>query len=150
MDINQALNEVMIKLFHNISAMEEEAIRAGAYSDVTANDMHVMEAIGMRERRSMTYVSKLLHITTGTLTISVNSLVKKGYVQRERSESDRRVVLVSLTERGQQAYLQHQAIRGQLADSMVGHLTEEEKRVLEKALSHINQMFAKDEAEATQ
>ena len=47
MDINRTLNEVLVKLFRNINVIEERALRTGEYKDVTANDMHVIEAIGM-------------------------------------------------------------------------------------------------------
>ena len=107
MDINETLNEVLVKLFRDINTIEEKAIRTEEYRDVTANDMHVIEAIGTGEPKNMTTVAKLLSVTTGTLTISMNSLVKKGYVQRIRSEEDRRVVLVSLTEKGKRAFAHH-------------------------------------------
>ena len=90
MDINETLNEVLVKLFRDINTIEERAIRTEEYRDMTANDMHVIEAIGTGEPKNMTTVAKLLSVTTGTLTISMNSLVKKGYVQRVRSEEDRR------------------------------------------------------------
>lgn len=141
MDINSALNEVLVKLFRNINAIEEQAVRTEEYKDVTTNDMHVIEAIGMKEKKNMTTVAKALHVTTGTLTISVNSLVKKGYVERVRSEEDRRVVMVYLTERGKGAFLHHKHFHEQMIDAVVEQLSEEEKRVLEKALSSINQFF---------
>ena len=141
MDLNSVLNELLVKLFHNINDIEEQMIRTGDYKDVTANDMHVMEAIGIDERKNMTTVAKALHVTTGTLTISINSLVKKNYVERERSEEDRRVVLVSLTPKGQQAFLHHQRFHEQMIETIVEQLSEEEQRVMEKALDRINQFF---------
>lgn len=141
MDLNSALNDVLVKLFHNINDIEEQMIRTGDYMDVTANDMHVMEAIGIGEHKSMTMVAKALHVTTGTLTISINNLVKKEYVERERSEEDRRVVFVSLTPKGQKAFLHHQKFHEQMIEAIVEQLSEEEQHVLEKALRRINQFF---------
>ncbi len=37
----------------------------------------------------------------------MNSLVKKGYVKRERSEKDRSVVFIQLTNKGRMAYHHH-------------------------------------------
>ena len=79
--------------------------------------------------------------TTGTLTIAVNSLVKKGYVDRARSEEDRRVVLISLSEKGRKAYLHHQQFHEQMIEAIVEELTQEEKVVLEKALVKLDQFF---------
>ena len=141
MDINSALNELLVKTFRNINEIEERAIRTGEYKDVTPNDIHVIEAIGMGEKKNMSTVAKTLHVTTGTLTISINSLVKKNYVERVRSEEDRRVVLVSLTEKGRKAFLHHQQFHEKMVYAIVEQLSEEERLVLEKALMRINQFF---------
>lgn len=141
MDINSTLNEVLVKLFRNVNAIEEKAIRTEEYQDVTTNDMHVIEAIGLDTARNMTSVAKTLEVTTGTLTIAVNSLVKKGYVDRVRSEEDRRVVLISLSDRGEKAYLHHQKFHQDMIEAVVGELTEEEQQVLEKALTKLYAFF---------
>ncbi len=141
MGINNTLNEILVRLFRDINTIEERAIRTEEYKDVTTNDMHVMEAIGIQEAKNMTSVAKALEVTTGTLTIAVNSLVKKGYVERVRSEEDRRVVLVSLSEKGKKAYLHHQQFHQKMIESILEELDGEEQRVLEKALQKLNQFF---------
>ena len=138
-DINAALNEVFVKVFKNITGIEERVIQTGEYQNATANDMHVIETIGIAKPKNMTSVAKALSVTTGTLTISVNSLVKKGFVERVRSESDRRVVLVSLTEKGRMVYLEHQKFHEDLVNSIVHRLDDREKILLEKVLSNLNQ-----------
>lgn len=140
-EIKQTLNEILVKLFRNINNIEEQAMKKDEYKEVTANDMHVIEAIGIDCPKNMTAVAKTLGVTTGTLTISVNSLVKKGYVNRVRSEEDRRVVLVSLSENGKKAYHHHQKFHEEMIDAVVQRLTEEEKQVLEKALRNLNTFF---------
>ena len=145
MDINSALSDVLVKLFRNIEEIEEQAIRTEEYKDMTTNDMRVIEAVGMEGQKNMTTVAKALHVTTGTLTISINSLVKKSYVERVRSEEDRRVVLVSLTEKGKKAFLHHKHFREQMTDAIVEQLSEEEKAVFQKALERLNNFFYRRE-----
>lgn len=141
MGINRILNEVLVSLFRNINLIEEHAICTGDYKDVTANDMHVIEAIDMDGAKNMTSVAKALGVTTGTLTIAINSLVKKGYVDRVRSEEDRRVVLISLSEKGKRAFLHHQQFHEKMINTIVGELSEEEQIVLEKALTKLDLFF---------
>ena len=143
MNINHMLNEVLVRLFRNINIIEERAICSGEYKDVTANDMHVIEAVDMEGARNMTSVAKTLGVTTGTLTIAVNSLVKKGYVERVRSEEDRRVVLISLSEKGRKAYLHHQRFHEQMIEAIVEEMSAEEQVVLEKALVKLERFFRK-------
>lgn len=141
MDINQTLNELLVGLFRDIMTIEEKSIRKGEYKDMTSNDMHVIKAIGIDCSKNMSSVAKALGVTMGTLTISVNSLVKKGYVERVRSEEDRRVVLVSLSAQGKKAFMHHKKFHEEMIESLVADLTGEEQVVLQKSLGKLNQFF---------
>ncbi len=141
MSINQTLNELLVGLFHDIMTIEEKAIRKGPFKEVTVNDMHVIEAIGVEKSKNMSTVAKSLGVTMGTLTISVNALVKKGFVERIRSEEDRRVVLVSLTQQGKKAFAHHQKFHEDMISSIVTQLDEDEKKVLQKSLANLNTFF---------
>ncbi len=141
MNIHATLNEVLVRLFRNINAIEESVIKQNEYQNITTNDMHVIEAIGMKEPKNMTAVARSLMVTTGTLTIAVNGLVKKGFVERSRSEEDRRVVLVSLTDKGRKAYVSHQRFHEDMVETITDELSEEEQVILEKALSRLNRFF---------
>lgn len=96
---SRVLNEMLVKLFNNIMDAEEKAIITEEYKDITNNDMHIIEAIGIEEPRRMSDIAKRLNVTMGTLTTNMNSLEDKGYIIRERSKTDKRVVLVVLTPR---------------------------------------------------
>lgn len=141
MEIKQTLNEILVKLFRNINDIEEQSIKTEEFKDVTTNDMHVIEAIGVGSPKNMTAVARELGVTTGTLTISVNSLVKKGFVDRVRSEEDRRVVLVSLSNKGKKAYEHHRLFHEEMIEAIVEQFTEEEKEILERTLKNLNAFF---------
>ena len=87
----KAINDVLVNLINEIWELEEKAIITEEFKDLTNNDMHVIEAIGLGEGRNMSSIAKKLNITVGTLTTAVNSLVNKKYAVRRRSEEDRRV-----------------------------------------------------------
>ena len=135
------LNDVLVNLFRDINSIEEKAIASQEYQDLTNNDMHVIEAVGIKEPRNMTSVANTLGITVGTLTISINGLVKKGYVHRVRSDADRRVVLVSLTEKGEKAYHHHEKFHEDMIQSLLKDLSEEETKTLVSALTNLRDFF---------
>ena len=143
MEAERTLNTLLVTLFREIMNIEQDALISGEFADITVNDMHVIEAVDMEGARNMTSVAKTLGVTTGTLTIAVNSLVKKGYVERVRSEEDRRVVLISLSEKGRKAYLHHQRFHEQMIEAIVEELSAEEQVVLEKALVKLDRFFRK-------
>ena len=137
----ETLNEVLVSLFRDVNDIEQKAIIISEFSDITNNDMHVIDAIGIDRPKNMSSIARELSVTVGTLTISVNSLVKKGYVVRNRSSEDRRVVFISLSEKGVKAYYHHKKFHEQMIDSVVKELTEEELEALVKALTKLNTWF---------
>jgi DNA-binding MarR family transcriptional regulator len=137
----ETLNEVLVNLFRDITDIEQKAIITSEYRELTNNDMHVIEAIGIEEPKNMSTIARKLSVTVGTLTISMNSLVKKGYVVRRRSEEDRRVVFISLSEKGRNAYFHHKRFHEQMIQGAIDGLTEEELSALVKALTKLNSWF---------
>ena len=145
MDTYAALNDVLVNLFRDIMELEEQAIITQEYQDITNNDMHVIEAIGVKEPKNMSTIAKQLSVTVGTLTIAMNSLVKKGYVIRERGKEDRRGVYISLSEKGLRAYRHHEEFHRQMIEAVLENLTEDETESLVKALAKLERWFRRTE-----
>ena len=122
MDKYGILNEVLVRLFRDIMDIEEKAIITPEFKDITNNDMHVIEAIGTGAPKNMSSIARELSVTVGTLTIAMNSLVKKGYVVRERGQEDRRVVYISLSDRGRKAFEHHARFHREMIDGVTGDL----------------------------
>jgi DNA-binding MarR family transcriptional regulator len=135
------LNEILVKLFNDIMQIEEKAIITEDFKDISNNDMHIIEAIGKSGSKSMSTVAKLLSVTVGTLTIAINSLVKKGYVNRARSEEDRRVVLISLSRKGKKAYSHHEQFHEKMIQATLEGMDEAQTEVLIRALQNLKHFF---------
>lgn len=142
MDVHTAINQVLVRLFRRINTLEEKAICKDEFKNITLNETHVIEAIGEDGASNMTAVAKALDVTTGTLTISVNSLVRKGLVDRVRSEEDRRVVLVSLTDKGRELNRRHNQFHDRMIEEITGDLDAEEVQTLARALDKLNGFFS--------
>ena len=140
-DVRETINTMLVKTFHEILELEEKAIITDVFSDISNNDMHIIEAIGLGDGARMSVVAKRLNITVGSLTTSMNSLVKKGYVKRERSEKDRRVVFIQLTNKGRMAYHHHAEFHRQMTEAVLAELNEDETEVLVKALDGLRKFF---------
>ena len=141
MDAYRAINEILVHLFNEIWELEGKAVITEEYKDITNNDMHIIEAIGEKEPKNMSSVAKIMSVTVGTLTIAINSLVKKGYVHRERSEEDRRVVLISLTEKGRKANAHHMKFHDGMIQAVLKDLDEEQQKILVKSLLNLRTFF---------
>ena len=109
--------------------------------NISGNDMHIIEAIGIEEPRTMSTISKSLGVTMGTLTVGINGLVKKGYVTRKRGEKDRRIVYASLTDKGIAAYRHHENFHKDMIENITKDLTKEEAEVLTKTFIRLEDFF---------
>lgn len=132
------VNQLFFGLYNDIQHAEDEAQKKGVFKDLSLAEVHTIEAIGMYGKKSMSEVAKKLDITMGTLTVSVKNLVGKGYVERARSESDRRHVLISLTGKGRLMYRVHQKFHMDMIKAAIVGLSEYEAEVAKNVLIHIN------------
>ncbi|MCI9083853.1 MAG: MarR family transcriptional regulator [Lachnospiraceae bacterium] len=141
MENYNTINDVLVKLFNEIMDIEEKAIITEEFKDISNNDMHVIEAIGKNQSKNMSTVAKTLSVTVGTLTIAINNLVKKGYVNRARSEEDRRVVLISLSSKGVRAFDHHEKFHNEMIKATLAGFDQEQTKVLVKALKNLSRFF---------
>jgi len=83
--------------------------------DLTYTQYIAMMVIWEQGTISVKELGKRLYLDSGTLTPVLKSLETKGYVNRFRSTEDERVLLVELTEAGQQLQEQALAVPGQIS-----------------------------------
>ena len=140
------LNEMLVNLFNHVMDVEAQAVITEEYKDITNNDMHIIEAVGINEARNMSDIAKRLGVTVGTLTTNMNGLEKKDYITRTRSDKDKRVVYITLTERGRKAFFHHRDFHKNMIKSVVVGLTDDEKRLLYKCLKKLDNFFTPDES----
>ena len=137
----ETLNEVLVSLFRDVNDIEQKAIITSEFSDITNNDMHVIDAIGIDRPKEHVIHCPGTVGHGGNINYIREQPGKKGYVVRNRSSEDRRVVFISLSEKGVKAYYHHKKFHEQMIDSVVKELTEEELEALVKALTKLNTWF---------
>lgn len=139
----ETLNNLLVNMFNEIMTIEEKALVTDEFSNISITDMHIIEAIGVGNGRNMSSVAKDLEITVGTLTIAINNLVKKGYVNRNRSTRDRRVVLISLSDLGVRVFNHHKMFHKNMIEDIITLLDDEEMEIFLKAIGGLNEYFQK-------
>jgi DNA-binding MarR family transcriptional regulator len=78
----------------------------------------------------MSQISDYINAPLSTTTGLVNRLVKNGYLQRERSEEDRRIVAIQLTDQGRNMMTEVKASIGSYLERINTILTTEERKIL--------------------
>lgn len=140
----RSLNELLVNLFNHVMDREAAAIITEEFRDITNNDMHIIEAIGVDEPKNMSAIAHKLSVTVSTLTTNMNGLEKKGYILRERSREDKRVVHVTLTEKGKKAFYHHRDFHKNMIRAIIKDLSEEEMEILRSCLVNLNRFLEPD------
>jgi DNA-binding MarR family transcriptional regulator len=137
-DYEVRFNEVLLDIFDGILITEEKALRTGSFSDLTIAELHTLESIGLYDAKTMSETAADLGVTTGTLTVAVDRLVRKGYVNRERDQEDRRIVRVMLTKKGKLAHRIHSKFHHLLVERITHGLDDDRRAILLDMLENIS------------
>ena len=140
----RSLNELLVNLFDHVMDMEATAVLTEEYKDISNNDLHIIEAVGINEPRNMSMIAGRLNVTVSTLTTNMNGLEKKGYIRRERGQEDKRVVYATLTEKGRKAFYHHRDFHKKMIRAIVSGLKEDETEILYRCLMNLNRFLEQE------
>ena len=135
------INYLLVDLFNDILAIEENILKKGEFSDLSMRDFHIIEQMERLGRTNMSALAKVVRVTKGTLTVAIDHLVRKGYVERNRKTTDRRIVEVWATDRAKMAEIDHAKLHDEMISAVMEKIDKDELIVLESALGKINKYF---------
>ena len=109
--------------------------------DLTYTQYLAMLALWQHGQLTVSGLGELMRLDSGTLTPLLKKLEAKGYVVRTRSDQDKRVVYLTLTERGKAAYEHHKRFHEEMIANAKANLSEEELAILVRSLNQLNEYF---------
>jgi len=137
----QQVNEYLTSIFNNVLVIEEVSLRGSRFKDISIKEMHTIDVIGKFSEATPSKVSKELMVTLGTVTTSLNNLERKGYVERIRSDQDRRVVYLHLTKKGRLVHRLHKRFHKAMVEKIIDGMSPEEMDVMGKGLTNLYQFL---------
>ena len=100
-------------------------------------ELKALGLLGFRGRTIMSVLAEALGVPLSTATHTVNKLVKKKLVERARSETDRRVVEVNLSEEGKRRNRLFQDHRLAMIRFMLTALSDGEREIFLELIAKI-------------
>lgn len=134
------INTLLVDVFNHILRIEEETLKDNNVK-LSMTEVHVLEAIRNTDIPTMGEVAKRLRVTLGTLTTSVNILVRKKMVFRYSDEIDRRKVYLKLTDEALKILKVHDDFHEDMISSVFNDLNLDDDEVLLKSLENITTYF---------
>lgn len=138
------LNGFLVQVFNQILAWEEQTLKKTGVTDLSVRELHVIEAAAHLEgsqSNTMANIAKFISVSPGSLTTSVNVLVKKGYLERSYTPKDRRIIFINLTENGREVNAIHEQLHNAMCDYVAQQLTDDQLEGLINALVRLEEFF---------
>ncbi|WP_025725567.1 MarR family winged helix-turn-helix transcriptional regulator [Acholeplasma granularum] len=136
----EIINTLLVDVFNHILRIEEQTLKDNGVN-LSMTEVHVLEAIKNTEVPTMGEVAKKLRVTLGTLTTSINILVRKKMVFRYSDEIDRRKVYLKLTPEAENILIIHEKFHDDMISSVFNDLNIDDDEVLMKSLENIMLYF---------
>ena len=123
------INQALFSLTHTYESLLTKEEQRNP-TNLTLSDRSVLMVLGQFAPTNSRQLSDVMDINPGTISVYVQRLVKKGLIQKEQDQDDRRNWLLQLTEAGQKAY--QKTITGAVAytQDIFSTLSETEQRTL--------------------
>lgn len=139
------LNDLLTGTFRSILKLEEAAIRRVGLTDLSISELHLIESVGKNKEDGMTIgeIAEDQDITGPSVTVAINKLERKGYVTKARNAVDGRKIHVKLTKLGSKINAGHQYFHENMCRNVAKNMTEEERKILIRGISHLNDFFLK-------
>ena len=134
------INELLVDVFNNILSIEEDVLESRGVK-LSMKEVHILETVRNTPIPTMSAVAKHLRITMGTLTASIDRLVRKKYVRRGQQENDRRKVIIELIEPAFEVLKIHDEFHNEMIEAIFSDMKIDEDEVLLKSLENISNYF---------
>ncbi len=105
--IASEINDLFLQLTELLWEHVSESHISSGTASFSITEHYLIEFLGKESFASMSKLSRMFHVAPTTMTSIVDRLIQRGYLKRRRAQQDRRKVLVTLSEKGEQFYLHH-------------------------------------------
>lgn len=127
------LNQLIMLL----GRLEKNPHSFGEAGPLTPSEIHTIDAIGVERGVLMSELANRLHVTKGAVTQIIVRLEGKKLVARTPNPADSRSVIVSLTEKGKNAFRAHEEVRLNFYQELSSQLDEQEIEIFEKCIEKL-------------
>jgi DNA-binding MarR family transcriptional regulator len=113
----------------------ERLVRQG----ISMTQLHVMNMLERHGEMAMSRLAEMLDVSDSKATGLIDRIEERGFVERIRVPSDRRVVLVRLTDRGREVMEEVEMLREEMLEQMLGRLDEPNLMRVAAAMSDLRE-----------
>ncbi|WP_174728540.1 MarR family transcriptional regulator [Mesobacillus harenae] len=115
-----------IQLSFSVTKKAESLIKEQIGSDLTSDQHYTLRYIYQAESCNSSELAEVFDVKKSAITAIINRMWEKGLIQRTRDEDDRRIVYLTLTDKGNELYLKAEQRIHKLVESLISQFDQSE------------------------
>ena len=139
--LDEILEQILCKAYTKIIYSEEKILKDMIGDTLSLKEFHTLDVVNnamANQNNTASNIAKILGITQGTLTTNIDRLAKKGYVNKVKHDSDRRITYINLTREGQNIRQKHENMHLKSVRNAIKNLSAAEKVALMNAMNKLD------------
>ena len=138
----RTIEELINIILSKSEQLEEFLKQKSDLKNLTARQLHCIELIHEMENPTLSELAEGMRITKPSASVMLDRLEEHGFIQKIKSDEDRRSAHVHLTDKGDRAAHLHVDLHKEFAGRLTANLTESEKDILVVLLNKAIQSLA--------
>jgi len=124
------LTDILTVLTTKIVKIEEKILTKSSFSALTRKQMCYLEVVSNLNNPTSSELANELNLSKPSITAIVDKFEERGFIRKVKSDEDRRVSHIHMTEAGKNIEKIHSKIHVRISDIFSSKLTESELRYL--------------------
>lgn len=140
----QTIQEIVNKylsLNFSVNKMGEALVKEQLDYDLTSDQHYMLRYLYQKESCTSSELAEVFAVKKSAITAIITRMWTKGFIKRTRDEKDRRVVYLTLTEKGVELYLETEARIHKLVESIITKFEQEEIEAFMKSYEKLHSLL---------
>lgn len=134
------IGKMIDKIIHKVLLYDKKGFEIrGKGEALSLLDIHILKNIGEGENKKIYELVEDMGMDRGLVASGIKKLMSNGYIIKSKSEKDKRVYILKLTEKGKEMYEESLMIKKQVLEFILKDVSLNEEKAILKFLSKMNQ-----------
>ena len=142
MNLPASFDQIVAILTRTFAELETKALQESELANLSMKQIVYLDTIARMQSPTFSDLAKQLDVSKPSVTVIVQKLAQKGYVQKVQSMEDKRTYHILMTEKGRALAAIHDNLHQKIAQHFTAVLDEAELhqlgRLLHKALKDVH------------